>query len=71
MVQYIPLVKKVCVSDTLQQFAVGQKRVFKNSEVKYTTLYPSVKRLEKRTGMRFTVTMKGVPDGGVLVIRDA
>lgn len=69
--EYIALVKKVCVSDTLRQFSVGQRRVFKNSEVKYTTLYPSVKRLEKRTGMRFTVTMKGVPDGGVLVVRDA
>lgn len=64
------LVKKIAIADTLRQFCVGQSRVFKFSEVKYTNLYPTVKRLERSTKMRFTVSIKGLVDG-TMVRRDA
>jgi len=64
------IIKKNSPTETLRNFRVGQSRVFKFCEIKYTTLYPSIKRLEKRTSMRFTVTMKGLSDG-TLVRREA
>ena len=60
---YVGLVKRVSVRETLMQLEVGASVVLKNSQVRYTTIYPSVKRLEKSTGRKFTVTIKGVPDG--------
>lgn len=57
------LIRKISVKSTLLGFNVGQTHTFRHTQVPYTTLYPTVKRLEKSTDMRFEVTIKGVPDG--------
>lgn len=62
------LVKKISPTETLMRMNVGETALFRDTDVRYTTIYPSVKRIEKKTNMRFIVTIKGVV-GGTKVTR--
>jgi hypothetical protein len=62
------LVKKISPTETLYRMNVGETAFFRDSDVRYTTVYPSVKRIEKKTSMRFAVTIKDVV-GGTKVTR--
>ena len=57
------LVKKVSVRDTFASMSVGDEMVVSEKTCRYTTIYPTLKRLEKSTDMRFEVTMRGVVGG--------
>lgn len=62
------LVKKISPTETLIRMNVGETALFRENDVRYTTVYPSVKRVEKKTNMRFTITIKGIV-GGTKVTR--
>lgn len=62
------LVKKVSPRDTFLSMEVGDEMVINERSMRYTTIYPTIKRIEKSTTMRFEVTMKGVV-GGTKVLR--
>lgn len=53
------LIRKISPRDTLLGFEVGQSYVFRDSQCRYTTLYPTVKRIEKKTDMRFQISING------------
>ena len=57
------LIRKICVRKTLLGLNVGQTIILKHQQSPYTTIYPTAKRIEKRTDMRYEVTIKGVADG--------
>jgi hypothetical protein len=57
------LVKKVAVRDTFINMEVGEEMVVGEKTARYTTIYPTIKRIEKKTNMRFEVTMRGVVGG--------
>lgn len=62
------LVKKVAPRDTFMSMSVGEELVVNERTMRYTTIYPTIKRIEKKTNMRFDVTMKGIV-GGTRVTR--
>lgn len=57
------LVKKVSVRDTFVNMNVGEEMIVSEKTCRYTTIYPTIKRIEKSTDMRFDVTIKGVAGG--------
>lgn len=63
------LIRKISPRQTLLGFEVGQSHVFKDSQCRYTTLYPTIRRLEKSTDMRFEITIRGVDGTYVKRIR--
>ena len=41
-------------------FEVGQSLTFSEKQCRYTTLYTTIKRIEKSTDMRFEITIRGI-----------